>query len=196
MSDDALFRWLVAAGFVATVAIVLPHRLKAGTRERLDRRKEGAFILATLRPAGGALWIGMIVYIVSPQSMAWSAVVLPGWLRWTGVLLSALGLALLAWTMPTLGRNLTDTVVTRQQHTLVVGGPYRWIRHPFYGAMLLLGVGCALAAANWFLFASAIAAFTLLAIRSRIEEEQLALRFGDTYRAYQSRTGRFFPKVG
>src|SRR5262252_1360633 len=35
------------------------------------------------------------------------------------------------WTVRTLGPNLTDTVVTRQHHTLVLAGPYRWVRHPF-----------------------------------------------------------------
>ena len=39
---------------------------------------------------------------------------------------------LLVWTFRCLGKNLTDTVVTRQEHTLVMQGPYRWVRHPFY----------------------------------------------------------------
>ena len=37
-------------------------------------------------------------------------------------------------------------------------------------------------------------AFALLAIRSRVEETQLAARFGDAYRDYQRRTGRFLPR--
>ena len=44
---------------------------------------------------------------------------------------------LLIWTLRSLGPNLTDTVVTRQAHTLVTRGPYRWVRHPFYGCMAL-----------------------------------------------------------
>ncbi|HXT71567.1 MAG TPA: isoprenylcysteine carboxylmethyltransferase family protein [Vicinamibacterales bacterium] len=195
MADDSLFRWIVVAGFVATVAIALPHRIRAGTRERLDRRKEGMFILATLRPAGAALWMGVIAYMLNPSSMAWSAVALPPALRWSGALLTALGILLTAWTMPTLGRNLTDTVVTREEHTLVTRGPYRWIRHPFYVSMAFVSFGAALLAANWFIFAFAVAVFGLLAVRSRVEEEQLALKFGQAYRDYQERTGRFLPKM-
>jgi len=195
MADDAVFRWVMVAGFTAVVGITAPHRARAGTREKLDRRKEGAFMLATLRPAGAALWLGIIFYMINRAWMAWSAMPLPIWLRWSGAGFCALCVALLIWTLPTLGTNLTDTVVTREHHTLVTSGPYRWIRHPFYVAMALVTVGAALIAANWFMLASGTVVFMLLAIRSRVEEEQLAARFGDTYRDYQRRTGRFWPRL-
>jgi protein-S-isoprenylcysteine O-methyltransferase Ste14 len=193
--DDRVFRWVMLAGFVAVVAVVAPHRVRAGTNEKLDRRKEGTFMLATLRPAGGALWFSIIAYMINPAWMAWSSMPLPVWLRWSGAVFSALSVALLIWTLPTLGRNLTDTVVTRKEHTLVTRGPYRWIRHPFYVCMALLTLGSALVAANWFIFISGVVAFALLALRSRVEEEQLAARFGDAYLDYRKRTGRFLPKL-
>ena len=58
----------------------------------------------------------------------------------------------LVWMFRTLGRNLTDTVVTRNQHTLVTSGPYRWVRHPFYSSAALLILGSSLAAATWLFF--------------------------------------------
>ena len=195
MADDAVFRWVMLAGFVAVVGIVAPHRVKAGTREKLDRRKEGVFMLATLRPAGAALWLGVIAYMINPAWMAWSAMALPSWLRWSGIGFFVLAVALLTWTLPALGTNLTDTVVTRKHHTLVTGGPYRWIRHPFYDAMVLITLGSALIAANWFVLVSGAVVFALLALRSRVEEEQLAARFGEPYRDYRNRTGRFLPKL-
>lgn len=195
MTDEVVFRWVMAAGFAAVVGITAPHRVKAGTREKLDRRKEGAFMLATLRPAGGALWLSVILYMINPAWMAWSAMPLPIWLRWSGAGFFALSVALLVWTLPTLGTNLTDTVVTRERHTLVTRGPYRWIRHPFYVAMALITTGAALIAANWFMLASGAVVFSLLALRSRVEEQELAARFGDAYREYQKRTGRFLPKI-
>ena len=194
MTDDAVFRWVMVAGFVAVIGIIAPHRVKAGTREKLDRRKEGVFMLATLRPAGGAVWGSIILYMINPAWMAWSAMTLPVWLRWSGAGFMVLCVALLVWTLPALGTNLTDTVVTRERHTLVTRGPYRWIRHPFYVAMLLITAGAGLIAANWFILASGAVVFMLLAIRSRVEEEQLAARFGDDYREYKKRTGRFLPK--
>jgi protein-S-isoprenylcysteine O-methyltransferase Ste14 len=195
MNDDAVFRWIVVAGFAAVVGVTAPHRVKAGTREKLDRRKEGMFMLATLRPAGAALWLSIILYMINHAWMAWSSMPLPAWLRWSGVGFMLGCVALLTWTLPALGTNLTDTVVTREHHTLVTRGPYRWVRHPFYVAMALVTVGAALTAANWFIFVSGAVVFALLAVRSRVEEEQLAARFGDPYREYKKRTGRFLPKV-
>jgi protein-S-isoprenylcysteine O-methyltransferase Ste14 len=133
--------------------------------------------------------------MVNPALMAWSAIALPLWVRWSGAAFWMLAVALLLWTLPTLGTNLTDTVVTREHHTLVTRGPYRWIRHPFYVAMALVVVASALIMANWFVFASGAAVFALLALRSRVEEEQLAARFGDVYLDYKKRTGRFLPKL-
>ena len=193
--SDGVFRWVMLAGFVAVVAVTAPHRVRAATREKLDRRKEGAFMLATLRPAGGALWLSIIAYMINPALMAWSSLPLPVWLRWTGAVFWALSIALLIWTLPALGTNLTDTVVTRREHTLVTRGPYRWIRHPFYVSMALATLASALIAANWFIFLSGVVVFSLLALRSRVEEEQLAARFGDAYLDYRNRTGRFLPKL-
>jgi len=38
--------------------------------------------------------------------------------------------------------------------------------------------------------------FLLLVIRTRIEEEKLVARFGQGYRDYMDRTGRFLPRLG
>lgn len=140
--------------------------------------------------------LGFFAFLIRPSWMAWSAVALPEWLRWAGVATAALGGVLVVWTLRTLGMNLTDTVVTRRAHTLVTRGPYRWVRHPFYIAALLMFVGNAIAAANVFLFGGGVIAFLLLAARSRIEERKLLERFGEPYRAYRERTGRFLPKLG
>jgi protein-S-isoprenylcysteine O-methyltransferase Ste14 len=56
-------------------------------------------------------------------------------------------------------------------------------------------LGNALAAANWFLLVGGVIVFTLLAIRTRIEEAQLAARFGGAYRTYLDRTGRYIPRI-
>jgi protein-S-isoprenylcysteine O-methyltransferase Ste14 len=70
------------------------------------------------------------------------------------------------------------------------------VRHPFYDAAVLYLAANALAAANWFVMLTVFAVVTLLVMRTRTEEEQLILRFGDAYRAYVGRTGRFLPRIG
>jgi protein-S-isoprenylcysteine O-methyltransferase Ste14 len=195
MSDDQTFRLALIAGSLIIFPVAVYYRLAAhATGEKLDRRKEGWFILLTLRPVGIAVMIGLFTYMVNPARMAWSAMPIPPWLRWVGVGITASSGALILWTFRNLGKNLTDTVVTRRDHTLVTSGPYRWIRHPFYVAVTLSMLGNALAAANWFLLIGGAVVFTLLAIRVRVEEAQLLARFGGPYRAYVDRTGRFIPK--
>jgi protein-S-isoprenylcysteine O-methyltransferase Ste14 len=195
VSDDDALR----AVFIAIVLVVLPvgiyHRVKSqATGESLDRRQEGWFILATLRPLGAILAIALGAYLFDRESMAWSSKALPLWLRWTGVALCAIGGALLLWSFQRLGNNLTDTVVTRKAHTLVVAGPYRWVRHPFYDSVALFLLGLSLFTANWFFSTTSVLIVALLVIRTPTEEAKLLARFGDDYRAYVARTGRFVPR--
>ena len=197
MTQDQTFRAVLVVVFLVVLPIGIYFRFTSqATREKLDRRQEGLFILATLRPLGASFWLALIAWMIDPRWMAWSSVSLPVWLRWTGVGTIIIAVGLLVWTFRCLGRNLTDTVVTRQQHTLVVHGPYRWIRHPFYASAALFMLAISSIAGNWFLFVIGIAVFCLLIIRTRTEEEFLLARFGSSYRSYMERTGRFLPRIG
>lgn len=196
MDLDATFRPVVAVAFFTIIAIALPFRIKSqSTGEKLDRTQEGLFTMIALRLGGLVLWGSVIAFMINPASMAWSSLPLSASLRWSGAGLCVLTAALLIWTLRSLGTNLTDTVVTRQAHTLITRGPYQWVRHPFYDCMFLFLIGTALMTANWFVLASGLMVFAILASRSRTEEEKLLERFGEPYRAYRTRTGRFLPRV-
>ena len=194
MSDDQLFRLLLLIGFAGLLPIGAYHRLKAGTDEKLDRRQEGLFILITLRLIGIIGALGLVAYLINPTWMTGTAIYLPASLRWVGVGIAIAGGLLVVWTFTNLGKNLTDTVVTRKEHTLVTTGPFRWIRHPFYTAAALLIPGSFLITANWFFLVAGGLVFLLLAIRTPKEEANLITRFGDEYRTYQQRTGRYLPR--
>jgi protein-S-isoprenylcysteine O-methyltransferase Ste14 len=196
MNHDQPFRIVLTVIALAVFPVAAYHRLQSqATREKLDRRQEGIFILATLRPVGLLLFLGVVAYLVNPASMVWSSTPLPAWLRWIGAGICATSGALLLWTFRRLGKNLTDTVVTRRVHTLVTHGPYRWVRHPFYDSVALFVLGTSLIAANWFLFVAGGLLIGLFVIRTRTEEDKLLARFGDSYRAYMERTGRFVPRI-
>jgi protein-S-isoprenylcysteine O-methyltransferase Ste14 len=195
MSPEAPFRIAVVIAFAGVLLVTLRHRIRSwASGEKLDRRQEGTFILLTLRPLGLLLWLALIAYMIDPEWMRWSSVPLPSWLRWLGVGLYAAAIILLEWTLRSLGTNLTDTVVTRRDHTLVTHGPYRWVRHPFYGSMALVILASALVAANWLFLVLGIVVLGLIAVRTDIEEERLLDRFGEPYREYLRRTGRFIPR--
>ena len=196
MDHEQAFRLILIAGFVTVFPIGLYHRLRSqASGEKLDRRQEGLFILLTLRPLAAVRMVGVITWLIDPTWMAWSAVALPIWLRWCGVSLGVVTAALLIWTFRILDTNLTDTVVTRKNHTLVTTGPYRWVRHPFYLAFLMAMIADSLVMANWFLALTGGLAVSLIFIRTVREEANLLNRFGDDYRQYMETTGRFFPRL-
>jgi protein-S-isoprenylcysteine O-methyltransferase Ste14 len=195
VNDEQRFRIILLLVFVIFMPVGIYHRLKSQTGEKLDRRQEGLFILITLRAIAAVGMVGMIAYFINPATMAWAAVPLPIWMRYMGVGLAVLAGALFVWTLRTLGRNLTDTVVTRKEHTLVTTGPYRWVRHPFYSAAALLTLASTLVAASGFLLVAGGLIFLLLVKRTRREEANLLSRFGDDYRNYMQRTGRFVPRL-
>lgn len=195
-NDDQTFRLILIVGFLILIPIAAYHRIRSEmTRERLDRRQEGLFILLTLRPLGLAGMGGLVAYMINPAWMKWSSVALPPVLRWFGLGMGVVAGLLLTWTLRALGKNLTDTVVTRREHTLVTTGPYRWVRHPFYSSWALVFLANSLVAANWYLLLVVTLVLVLWVIRTRKEEENLLLRFGDDYRRYMERTGRFLPRI-
>ena len=76
----------------------------------------------------------------------------------------------------------------------VLGGLYRWIRHPQYLALAIIGVGLAILWPRFLtvvLWAVMIGLYYFLA---RDEEKRMLAEFGDQYAAYRSRTGMFLPK--
>ena len=197
MTDESVFRSIALLSLAVTLPIGLYHRIRSqATREKLARRDEGIFIMISLRLCGLFAWVALTTYLIDPSWMVWSSVALPTWLRWIGGFLSLFAVPpLLFWTFHSLGKNLTDTIVTRREHTLVTHGPYRWVRHPFYDVVLLWALSVTLLTANWLLALLGLTAFTMMVIRTCIEEEKLVERFGDEYRSYMERTGRFFPHV-
>ena len=164
------------------------------TDEKLDRWQEGAFILFGLGLGGVPLFVGGVAWMIDPRWMAWSALPLPPWLRWLGITLVGCSGTLVVWTFRHLGRNLTDPVVTRKDHTLVTSGPYRYVRYPFYLSFALGVLGGSLAMANWFILLAGVIPCGFLVARTRIEEAKLVERFGVEYQEYMRQVGRFVPR--
>jgi len=82
----------------------------------------------------------------------------------------------------------------RAEHHLVDAGPYARVRHPMYTAMLGMGTAFALVTANWFFVSLTLAMIVGLVMRVPREEQMMIEEFGDEYKAYMERTGRFSPK--
>src|SRR5687768_390028 len=132
MTDDQVFQVILIVAVVILMPIAIYHRVQAMSGEKLDRSREGAVFLTARVVLAGPAMVGFLAYLINPEWMEWSALPVPIWLRWLGIAIGVLGGAFLVWTFRSLGKNITDTVVTRKEHTLVTTGPYRWVRHPFY----------------------------------------------------------------
>lgn len=195
MESETPFRIALVAIMVATMAAGAYYRLQAAwSGEKISHREEGCLFAAVLRLAGLALAIAALAYVLFPAAVRWASLPLPIWLRWLGVGLGACGALLMRWTLASLGKNLTDTVVVRSQATLVTHGPYRWVRHPFYLTAAVVMLSATMVSASALLGLLSLLVLGLLAIRTPKEEQMLLDRFGDEYRAYKSTTGRFFPR--
>jgi protein-S-isoprenylcysteine O-methyltransferase Ste14 len=195
--NDYNFRTLALLIFVVGAAISIRFRQSAerASSEKISLKEEGLLTTIALRGSGLAVWACVFVYIINPGWMNWSRVDLPLAVRWSGVFLGVLSDILAYWTFSNLGKNVTPTVVTRANHTLVTSGPYRWIRHPLYVMGLFAYLGFALLSENWFIALMSVVVFVILAMRTSKEETRLIQTFGDAYREYMQRTGKFLPKL-
>src|SRR5688500_17307822 len=77
----------------------------------------------------------------------------------------------------------------------VVGGLYDIIRHPQYVGLAIMGFGVLLVWPRFLVLVSLIVMLGLYRVFAGTEESQCLARFGDSYRAYMARTGRFLPRA-
>jgi protein-S-isoprenylcysteine O-methyltransferase Ste14 len=114
---------------------------------------------------------------------------------WAGAGLTILGLMLALWARVTLGRNWSAAVMVKQDHELIMRGPYALSRHPIYTALLMMFIGTVLAVGT----IEAIAGLLLIGLSLWIKlgrEERLMMRqFPDDYPAYRRRVKRLVPFI-
>lgn len=195
--NENIFRILAALILFTGIGISSYFRRKADrdTGEKISRRVDGSAMMTTIKIGGLILWLSPLVYLINPPWMAWSKIGLPEWARWLGVGIGILCVPGIYWLFSSIGSGISPTSGTRQQHVLSTKGPYKWIRHPLYtfGSSLIISFG--MMADNWFIAALGILAFIGMAMRTPKEEANLIEKFGDEYREYMKRTGRYLPKL-
>ena len=99
---------------------------------------------------------------------------MPAWLFTAGVALAVLGAALIAWAMRS--NTFFSSVVRIQKdrgHTVVAGGPYRFVRHPGYVGMSAFTLATPLILNSWWAFVPAAATTGATLLRTILEDRTL-----------------------
>jgi protein-S-isoprenylcysteine O-methyltransferase Ste14 len=194
--NENIFRVLAAVILFTGIGISSYFRRKADqdSGEKISRAVDGIAMMTAIKIGGLILWLSPLVYLINPDWMKWSKAGLPDPIRWLGFGMGLLCITGIYWLFNSIGSGITPTSATRKEHKLVTSGPYRWVRHPLYtiGSSLFLALG--MMADNWLIAALGVLAFIGMAIRTPREEANLIEKFGDEYREYMKRTGRFLPK--
>lgn len=193
ISDDQWIRIFIGLVVVTTLTVSAHYRRRARQTGGPVRESDGAFRL--LRALGLLFAAALLSYLVVPGWVSWASLPVPRGVRLGGAVLSVVSLPLLVWVFRSLRGNVTPTSATRVDHELVTYGPYRWIRHPLYTFAAIFWTGICLLAANWLLLLLLAMAILGVTRRTPLEEQRLLEEFGDEYRAYMQRTGRYVPRL-
>ena len=195
--NENIFRILAAVILLCGMSISIYFRRKADqdSGEKISRKVDGTPMMTAIRVGGLILWLSPFVYLANPVWMNWSKLGLPVTVRTIGVGIGILCVLGIYWLFRSIGTGITPTSATRKEHKLVINGIYRYIRHPLYTVGSSLFVSFGMMADNWFIAVLGILTFILMAIRTPKEESNLIEKFGDEYREYMKRTGRFLPKL-
>ncbi|MDR3764233.1 MAG: isoprenylcysteine carboxylmethyltransferase family protein [Acidobacteriota bacterium] len=114
---------------------------------------------------------------------------------WTGAAITAAGLLFSVWARQVLGRNWSREVTVKQDHQLIVRGPYALARHPIYTGLLTAVLGSALAVGRWRALLGAALVFLALGLKLRLEERWMGEQFGAAYAVYRQRVRALIPFV-
>jgi protein-S-isoprenylcysteine O-methyltransferase Ste14 len=141
-----------------------------------------------------ALMIFLVMYFAGADWINAFSFLLPAWLRWIGFAIGVVTVIFWIWVQVTLDTQWSPQLQLTKGHHLITAGPYARIRHPLYAGMCGWFVSLSLLSANWIFVAACGLAVIGLLWRVPKEEQMMIEAFGDEYKAYMQRTGRFFPK--
>jgi protein-S-isoprenylcysteine O-methyltransferase Ste14 len=152
---------------------------------------------ALLLPFALLLFAQAVAALVSP------ALIVPidaralgaGW-QTAGAVVCGAGLALMLGAQLRLGASWRIGIDEAARPGLVTVGMYRWSRNPIYAWWMVWMVGYVLLLPTWLSILGVLAWASGMRVAVRDEERYLLATYGDEYRAYANRVGRFVPGLG
>lgn len=180
-----LAEWVVGYVALATLRPVRAH-------DPVETRADHPLVVVTL------FLVPLITPMLSAIGERNGVWLLPGGsaLRWGGVVLSGVGFAIRILAMRRLGSRFSPLIEVQRDHPLETSGLYAYVRHPGYLGAWLCNLGVTLTFGSGLTLPLALLMAVALMSRVRREERALEAHFGDEFRRYCARTGRFVPHPG
>ena len=182
-----VFDWVIALCWVAFIVVWL---VSAMFVKRTVERSLGwarllslLIVLAVLGEARRLPWLRQALW---QRTAAIGAV---------AALLTMAGLAVAVWARATLGGNWSGSVTFKEDHELIVRGPYALVRHPIYSGLFLMGLGAAVDSTRLAAFVVLGLTTIFFVIKARYEERLMLRHFADGYVQYRQRVKGFIPGV-
>jgi protein-S-isoprenylcysteine O-methyltransferase Ste14 len=195
MDEELFFRLLFIAIYAVFFGVRIRYRVGSTRREPERRQKTVSKAMKMLIVAILGYFVSIILYMLDVPWISWSRLALPPWLRWLGVIGAASSIPLVAWIHRALGRQYSAELAIQKDHALVTTGPYARTRHPMYTTLNMFSFSMAIMTSNLLVLFFAVLVMLPFPWIAREEENMLLETFGEDYREYMRRTGRFFPKI-
>lgn len=112
----------------------------------------------------------------------------------TGIVLMFMGLAGYLSALAYLRSNWSILTEIKEDHELIMEGPYKVVRHPMYFFMILVIFGSGLVLSNYVILILALFAGIIYYYRAKDEEEMLRKEFPE-YDSYSKRTKMMIPGI-
>ena len=134
----------------------------------------------------------VLVVIVELVSIILGTTFLPTWLRWLGVGIAAVGVAVFITAVITMRDSWRAGVSKSEKTKLVTSGIFRISRNPAFLGFDLVYLGILLMFFNWALFAVSIFAALMFHLQIvNVEEDFLLEAFGEDYLDYKKNVNRY-----
>jgi len=139
--------------------------------------------------------VGLVVGMLEAIAIFRATIIRPGQFV-IAVVLCAASLAIFWWTTRvTRARRLSVAFSADEPHHLLIAGPYRFVRHPFYVSYSLFWIAGLIAVPRWYLVPGIALMIGLYIRAARMEEGKFAnSALSESYEYYRSQTGMFLPR--
>ena len=175
------------------VTFIVYWIVSAARAKRIVERQSLLSALAHRVPVALCWWL--MIYYRLPWPMNRPLLPRTDFTMAAGAALCVAGLLVTIWARWTLAGNWSSDVTFKQDHELVRQGPYRFVRHPIYTGLLIMGLGVAVESTQLRCWLGVIVVGVGFWIKLSQEERLLLRHFPDQYPRYRKEVKALVPGI-